>query len=685
MLSQIANTGTRPWNVQDETASGGYGGYGGIDSSTSPLSDAASGGYGGSYDGDYRPIDGYGYGGYGGYGGGGYGGSATWQFNGVDSGVRLGEGTVTAVAVYATWFPGDPGTKLEPGEYWETNALYTISGTADGQTYTFHVNQNGSPGNDSPEPNDRPWKLLGVYDVNASDTLEVKLSWQYDSNGKIIGNVGGVLCVSDVMIHPLWPTVDIQQTGVTVPSQVSSLGKAAASGYVDWYDAWNPAGVSPEAGAGSRTEFALTATVDPLFAQAPEYDGQAWDWTAKMPPVLGASGQNAVEYWNDSQSATPWQQNQAIAPGAPWTGTVWVSAVPNSPPTDPFSVPFKACAPPGGGDAAAKAAVPGVPPPPTDIPAYSPVTVGRNAPFLVSSIVPPGTGGNGDSQLTVKVTETPAFQKDSTINFYQIVEGRPAAGGNSYAKYRDTDSAELAVQWTDSEGNCVGHYCNALWTIPATGGRPACQGERAEAAIWKSGTDAKGMQFVYQNLTVPPGAAYFTAVVVYTDVFYETPARFRESEGQEQGDMPDVIAFWVGHKSGGQWTFSAETYMCLCASPGEQRPSYSAAAINAVVDSTESAVQSAGYTLCPRPNDARYIAAVDAYMAAEATETTPDATLAALRLRVRDAITAAATASPPEINTGTDRGYHDTGFDIMPRPSWGGLPADPGYPDPLAG
>ncbi|MGA2069071.1 MAG: hypothetical protein ABSG86_29220, partial [Thermoguttaceae bacterium] len=152
------------------------------------------------------------------------------------------------------------------------------------------------------------------------------------------------LCVGDAMIHPLWPTVDIQQTGVTVPTQVPATA-SAASDYADWFDACNPANI-PVEGGGSRTEFVLTATVDPLFAQAPPYSGAAWNWTAKMPAVSG------LEYWSASQNGSAWQP-QPTAPGSTYTDDVFASTDPNSPPAaDPFSVTFEACAPPGPGDAA---------------------------------------------------------------------------------------------------------------------------------------------------------------------------------------------------------------------------------------------------------------------------------------------------------------------------------------------
>jgi hypothetical protein len=222
-----------------------------------------------------------------------------------------------------------------------------------------------SPGNDSPVPNDQPWKLLGVFNVEVGQTLTVKLcydTWNQDHsfNGEMGLNPEGVLpdgmlCVSDVMIHPLWATVDIQQTGVTVPSQALA-SPAAASDYVDWYDACNPASI-PVEGSGSRTEFTVSATVDPLFAQAPAWTGTdpgPWNWTAEMPAILDANSQPEVYFWNDATSNTPWQQDQPIADGSTYTSNVWASINPDSllaaevPPYQTMLCQFQAAAPPGG-------------------------------------------------------------------------------------------------------------------------------------------------------------------------------------------------------------------------------------------------------------------------------------------------------------------------------------------------
>ena len=144
----------------------------------------------------------------------GYGG--VWNFADFDSGVRLGESTVTPVAVYATWATGDPDHELPSGDHWAHDAVYEVR---DGSTPlgSIPVDQSLAPGsNDPPEPNDRPWTLLGVWNVPFGHTLTVVL---YNGSDSAHPDPGGVVCVSDVMIHPLWPTVSIRSTDVTVNSK----------------------------------------------------------------------------------------------------------------------------------------------------------------------------------------------------------------------------------------------------------------------------------------------------------------------------------------------------------------------------------------------------------------------------------------------------------------------------------
>ena len=116
------------------------------------------------------------------------------------------------------------------GNHWESDAVYTITGAADGTHVIDDVDQTASPGYDSPVPNDRPWKLLGVYDVSVGNTLTVTLC--YDGpEGRT--DAYSPLCISDVMIQPLWPTVSIRATNVIVNPRAANAGE-----YVDWADAW---------------------------------------------------------------------------------------------------------------------------------------------------------------------------------------------------------------------------------------------------------------------------------------------------------------------------------------------------------------------------------------------------------------------------------------------------------------
>ena len=110
--------------------------------------------------------------------------------------------TVSPVAVYVTWNPnGDPGS----GNHWTSHAEYDVyDGSTLLTTVPIQVDQSQSPGNESPEPNDRPWKLLGVWNIPVGDTLTVVL--QNDGTS----DPGGMLCAGDAMIHPLWPTVTIR-------------------------------------------------------------------------------------------------------------------------------------------------------------------------------------------------------------------------------------------------------------------------------------------------------------------------------------------------------------------------------------------------------------------------------------------------------------------------------------------
>ncbi len=242
----------------------------------------------------------------------GYGG--VWNFNDLDSGVRLGEDTVTPVAVYATWVPQSQ---------WESDARYTISESVEGHLVQLgqidNIDQTASPGFDSPVPGDRPWKLLGVYDVSVGDTLTVTLSYDTADGGQDSTHYSP-LCISDVMIHPLWPTVSIRATNVIVNPRAANAGE-----YVDWADACNPINI-PVEGQGDRVPLQLQASIDPLY-----YDianTTANDWHAILPNIAG------LDFWDSANSTTPMAPDgngdlidQPLSGGS-YGGTVYVSLDP---------------------------------------------------------------------------------------------------------------------------------------------------------------------------------------------------------------------------------------------------------------------------------------------------------------------------------------------------------------------
>ena len=67
------------------------------------------------------------------------------------------------------------------------------------------------------------------------------------------------------MIHPLWPTVSIRPTNVTVNSHI---GAANAGDYVDWVDACEGVNLPVEA-EGDRVPVQLQASIEPLYYEVP--------------------------------------------------------------------------------------------------------------------------------------------------------------------------------------------------------------------------------------------------------------------------------------------------------------------------------------------------------------------------------------------------------------------------------
>ncbi len=220
--------------------------------------------------------------------GGGYGG--WWSFNDQYSGVRLGDSCFTTpVAVYATW--DSANTSLGDGSRWASSATYKVSINGIDVGSRITVDQTHScASHDSPEKLDRPWLLLGVWNVGAYDTIRVELF-------EISPYRGDRVCMGDVMIHAIWPEVHIRAGNVTVNPKVlpENVGD-----YVDWVDACKPVYV-PVEGQGDRVPLQLSASIESLYYQVEHPTGTSTsdDWHAVLPNVTG------LLFWATAIATTP--------------------------------------------------------------------------------------------------------------------------------------------------------------------------------------------------------------------------------------------------------------------------------------------------------------------------------------------------------------------------------------------
>ena len=205
-----------------------------------------------------------------------------WTFTDFDSGSRLGGSGTTPVAVYVTWDPANvPGGGL--GIQWTENAVYTVSDSANSFTpfTTDPINQGAAcTNNNSPEPGDRNWKLLGVWNVPVLDTITVTLT-----DGSY--QTGDMLCVGDAMIHAIWPTVSIR---------ADLDGTKTFGEKDDFLAASNPASISVE-GGGSRLKLQMSASIESLYSDVANVTPLP-GWYAVVPNVTG------LLFWNSATATT---------------------------------------------------------------------------------------------------------------------------------------------------------------------------------------------------------------------------------------------------------------------------------------------------------------------------------------------------------------------------------------------
>ena len=234
---------------------------------------------------------------------------------------------------------------------------------------------------------------------------------------------------------------------------------------------------------------------------------------------------------------------------------------------------------------------------------------------------------------------------------------------------------QFAVQWRNGSAE-VAHFCNAGWL------NRAYQGARARAAKWDGhGTGTSE----YVSLDLPPypeNADHVTVVLVYTDYLDDTPAQFEQlgsdaahQHGNGEGDMPGIIGYWTGCRDAKGWHLRKEVNKVLCYKPEQQKRIYpTAAQIEKTVDDTTKRLAEIGYTLVSRPTSLAFNDAVSALM--KAYETLPYGDVGDTpRDKIKEAIKAAATSTPPQINPPPPHHErsHDTGFDIKPKSGYRGI------------
>jgi Ca2+-binding RTX toxin-like protein len=534
-----------------------------VDSNNTPTFDGTIDNAGNPYTGDYQAKDPA------------YGG--VWSFNDLDSGVRLGEDATTPIAVYANWQP--TGTNYTAGDsfvgtHWAYAAEYEVfsDGTLLGSVI---VNQSAAPGQDSPEPNDRPWTMLGVWNVSAGQTLTVDLV-----SGSISGGVNsdpyGALCAGDVMIHAIWPTVSIRPTNVVVNPLAANAGD-----YVDWVDSWQSMQIPVEV-KGPRLELQFQASIEELYTDIQGASLSDWDYVSPE--------DQSVDFWNAASGGTKLTAvdgagdlvNDAFPSSGVYSRFVYVSmdapaaTLPSNQDQTEFHAPYPFSIREGDAIVTSASIVqPGAAPP-------GPIK-GEAANSKTGAAVARSDQAAGQLYLRITVKSGPAL-------------GMPVGILRGHA-ITDTDSGQAAVQWK-TQGGGSSHDTNA---VP-----PAKQrvGKTVESATWTVVSDDE----VHWDFPIPATAVEGDVVLLYTDVLQGTDAEevdIKNSDGNTvgngKGDMPAIIGSWTVKKVNGSWVIGTKG---ITARHSDQTPlsgpDPTKDQIKSAVDAATAIVNRLGYQLKPR-------------------------------------------------------------------------------------
>lgn len=258
---------------------------------------------------------------------------------------------------------------------------------------------------------------------------------------------------------------------------------------------------------------------------------------------------------------------------------------------------------------------------------------------------------DGSVVLRVSVSAGPGYKSSHSLLFDLSGEGT------------DNDSAQFAARWTDSDGNVVGYYCNAI----------AQSKSRDVGAYW---TKTKDGTVQWETDAIPAGAVHMDIVLIYTDVLYGPSLNF-DKYNRKYADVPVIMGYWTGSIEDGEWSLVAHPEVLPQQLEGDP---FAADIMKMVVSTATLLREKTGYILAARPwTMGRLYQELLLELSAQDKDKLerPDEVNEVLILRkekldgLRKSIKLALRKAARE---GRIHGDGDTGWDIIPRngdPGWG--------------
>jgi hypothetical protein len=198
--------------------------------------------------------------------------------------------------------------------------------------------------------------------------------------------------------------------------------------------------------------------------------------------------------------------------------------------------------------------------------------------------------GNGDpkkgeliSVLTVTIKKERGYSGGTNYPFGSVLRGIDP-------DHNDTDSAQVAVRWSNQGNPDVGHDTNAR-----------ARGVRPQSADWPDEKNI-GMKdhAVSWDTPIPANATKVEIVILYTDMLSSSNIfRANNKNPQDKGDVPGIIGSWTGKKQdNGKWEFTAnngDIYPQKSVYPTNEE------VVQSVKEAKDALLAKTGYKLVERP------------------------------------------------------------------------------------